>query len=190
MLKKHLTKLIECGTDEAGRGSLAGPVTAAAVIFPMEYYCSELNDSKKISEKKREILRSKIIKNAIDYSVYHVSVEMIDALNILKASILAMNKAIEKLKIKPEFILVDGKFFETNMKIPYQCIIKGDATYLSIAAASIMAKTSRDRYMRNLSKKFPFYQWDKNKGYPTLQHKEAIKNHGKTIHHRKSFKMD
>ena len=115
---------------------------------------------------------------------------MIDTINIFNASILAMNKSIENLKTKPDFILVDGKFFETKMKIPYKCIIKGDATYMSIAAASILAKTSRDRYMNNLSKKFSFYQWDKNKGYPTLQHKNAIKNHGKTIHHRKSFKMD
>ena len=190
MLKRQFTKLIECGTDEAGRGSLAGPVTAAAVIFPKGYYCSELDDSKKISEKKREILRSEIIKNAIDYSVYHVSVEMIDTINIFNASILAMNKSIENLKTKPDFILVDGKFFETKMKIPYKCIIKGDATYMSIAAASILAKTSRDRYMRNLSKKFPIYQWDRNKGYPTMQHRNAIKNHGMTIHHRKSFKMD
>ena len=190
MLKKYFSKLIECGTDEAGRGCLAGPVTAAAVIFPKDYYNPDLNDSKKISKNKRKILREEIIQNSIDYSICHVSVKTIDKINIFNASILAMNRAIKNLKVIPEFILVDGKFFKNSLKIPHKCFIKGDSTYLSIAAASILAKTSRDNYMIRLSKKFPTYNWQQNKGYPTKEHKNAIKSNGITIHHRKSFKMD
>ena len=189
MLKKYFSKLIECGTDEAGRGCLAGPVTAAAVIFPKDFYNPDLNDSKKISKNKREVLRHEIIKNSIDYSISHVSVNIIDQINIFNASILAMNRAIKNLRVVPEFILVDGKFFKTTLKIPHKCIIKGDSTYLSIAAASILAKTTRDQYMIRLSEKFPTYNWQKNKGYPTKEHKIAIKSNGITIHHRKSFKM-
>ena len=152
MLKQYYSKYIECGTDEAGRGCLAGPVTAAAVILPPTFKNKLLNDSKKLSLKNRILLRKIIIENAIDYAIANVSVEIIDKINILNASILAMNIAIEKLKIKPEFIIVDGNKFKSKNKIPHKCIIKGDTKYMSIAAASILAKTSRDHYMINLSK--------------------------------------
>ena len=190
MLKQYFSDYIECGTDEAGRGCLAGPVTAAAVILPKDFKSSMLNDSKILSIKKRKTLRDIIIKNAIDYSISHVSVKIIDEINILNASILAMNLAIEKLKIKPEFIIVDGNRFESKKKIPYSCIVKGDSKYMSIAAASILAKTSRDEYMIKLSRSYPEYDWIQNKGYPTKIHKKAILKNGTTIHHRKTFKLD
>jgi|TARA_B110000444_G_scaffold100262_1_gene94905 ribonuclease HII len=190
MLKQYFSDYIECGTDEAGRGCLAGPVTAAAVILPKDFKSSMLNDSKVLSIKKRKTLRDIIIKNAIDYSISHVSVKIIDEINILNASILAMNLAIEKLKIKPEFIIVDGNRFESKKKIPYSCIVKGDSKYMSIAAASILAKTSRDEYMIKLSRSYPEYDWIQNKGYPTKIHKKAILKNDITIHHRKTFKLD
>ena len=190
MLINSFSKLLECGTDEAGRGCLAGPVTAAAVILPKDFKNSELTDSKKLSEHKRNRLKKIIIEEAIDYSIVHVDVKTIDKINILNASILAMNQAIGKLKIEPEFIIVDGNNFKSKNKIPFECIIKGDAKYMSIAAASILAKTSRDRYMETLSKEFPYYCWNQNKGYPTKVHRQAITEYGITKHHRKTFKLN
>ena len=189
MLINSYSKFIECGTDEAGRGCLAGPVTAAAVILPKNFENKDLNDSKKLSESKRNKLKKIIIEEAIDYSVVHVSVKIIEKINILNASILAMNKAIENLKTVPEFIIVDGNRFNTKNKIPFKCIIKGDTKYMNIAAASVLAKTSRDELMLSLSKKYPLYEWNKNKGYPTKFHRKAISKYGITKHHRKSFKL-
>ena len=180
----------ECGLDEAGRGCLAGPVTAAAVILPKTFKNHYLNDSKALNVKKRKELREIIIENALSYAISHVSVKTIDKINILNASILAMNQAIGKLKIEPEFIIVDGNNFKSKNKIPFECIIKGDAKYMSIAAASILAKTSRDRYMETLSKEFPYYCWNQNKGYPTKVHRQAITEYGITKHHRKTFKLN
>jgi ribonuclease HII len=189
MLINSYTKFIECGTDEAGRGCLAGPVTAAAVILPKDFNNKELNDSKKLSESKRKKLKKIIIEKAIDYSIVHISVKIIEKINILNASILAMNKAIENLRTVPEFIIVDGNRFNSKNKIPFKCIIKGDTKYMNIAAASILAKTSRDELMLSLSKKQTLYHWEKNKGYPTKQHRMAISKYGITKHHRKSFKL-
>lgn len=190
MLKQYFSNYIECGTDEAGRGCLAGPVTAAAVILPTTFKNHYLNDSKALNVKKRKELREIIIENALSYAISHVSVKTIDKINILNASILAMNQAIGKLKIEPEFIIVDGNNFKSKNKIPFECIIKGDAKYMSIAAASILAKTSRDHYMETLSKEFPYYCWNQNKGYPTKVHRQAITEYGITKHHRKTFKLN
>ena len=189
MLKKYFSNYIECGTDEAGRGCLAGPVTAAAVILPKDFNHKMLNDSKLLSLKKRIFLKKVILNNAIDYAISNVSVRTIEKINILNASILAMNQAISKLNIKPKFIIVDGNRFTSKNKIPYKCIVKGDLKYTSIAAASILAKTARDQYMIKLSEEFPEYNWSKNKGYPTKEHKIAILKNGITRHHRKSFKL-
>tara|TARA_B100000900_G_scaffold23796_2_gene18545 strand:+ start:5744 stop:6316 length:573 start_codon:yes stop_codon:yes gene_type:complete len=189
MLINSFSKLLECGTDEAGRGCLAGPVTAAAVILPKDFKNSELTDSKKLSERKRNRLKKIIIEEAIDYSIVHIDVKTIDKINILNASILAMNKAILNLKTKPEFILVDGNRFNTKLKIPFKCIIKGDSKYMNIAAASILAKTSRDELMKIMSIQNINYKWDKNNGYPTKEHRKAILKFGVTKHHRKSFKL-
>ena len=189
MLKQQFSNFVECGTDESGRGCLAGPVTAAAVILPKNFNHKYLKDSKLLSKERRNEMRKIIIENAIDYSISFVKVKTIEKINILNASILAMNNAIKNLKIKPEFILVDGNQFKTNLKIPFKCIIKGDKKYANIAAASILAKTSRDKYMFNLSIKHPEYNWIKNNGYPTKEHKNAITNNGITEHHRKSFKL-
>ena len=164
MLINSYSNLIECGTDEAGRGCLAGPVTAAAVILP-KFITDELNDSKKISKNKRLELRELILKKALAYSVVHIPTNIIEKINILNASILAMNKSIDQLSIKPEFILVDGNRFSSKNNIPFKCIIKGDSKYMNIAAASILAKTSRDELMKKLSFKFPNYKWEKNNGY-------------------------
>ncbi len=180
---------IEAGCDEAGRGCLAGPVFAAAVILPNGFYHQKLNDSKQISEKDREELRTFIEKNALCYAVATCSIEEIDELNILWASVKAMHKALEKLATKPQHILVDGNRFRPFSDIPYSCIIKGDAKFMSIAAASVLAKTYRDEYMRNLHSQFPQYGWDKNKGYATKLHREAIKEHGISPHHRQSFTL-
>lgn len=179
----------ECGTDEAGRGCLSGPVTAAAVILPKDFKNSILNDSKQVSEKKRDFLRPYIEEHALAYSVAHVFPETIDKINILNASILAMHKAIETLKTKPEFIIVDGNRFKPFQNIPSKTIIKGDSKYLSIAAASILAKTYRDEYMKSIHDEFPMYQWNQNKGYPTKAHRLAIKEYGITEYHRKSFRL-
>lgn len=185
-IHKHL---LECGTDEAGRGCLSGPVTAAAVILPDDFSHPFLTDSKQLSEKKRLQLKEIIEAEAICYSVTHVMMEEIDKINILNASILAMHRSIEKLTTQPEFIAIDGNRFKPFGKIPYECVIKGDGKYLHIAAASILAKTARDAYMEDLHEKFPAYNWKQNKGYPTKQHRAAIREHGTTPFHRMSFKL-
>lgn len=190
MLKFNYSNFnLECGTDEAGRGCLSGPVTAAAVILPEGFENSILNDSKQLSEKKRDFLRLYIEEHALAFSVAHVFPEKIDSVNILNASILAMHEAIKSLKTTPEFIIVDGNKFHPFKNIPSKTIIKGDCKYLSIAAASILAKTYRDEYMRDIDKEFPMYNWKQNKGYPTKEHRLAIKNHGITEYHRKSFRL-
>ena len=181
--------LLECGTDEAGRGCLAGPVTAAAVILPDDFRHPFLTDSKQLSEKKRLLLKDIIEAEAISYSVAHVMMDEIDQINILNASILGMHRAIESLNMQPQFIAIDGNRFKPYGKTPYECVIKGDAKYLHIAAASILAKTYRDEYMKKLDEKFPAYNWKKNKGYPTLEHRAAIRKHGPTPFHRRSFRL-
>ncbi len=180
---------MECGTDEAGRGCLAGPVTAAAVILPDNFRHPFLTDSKQLSEKKRLELREIIEREAIGYKVVHVMMDEIDAINILNASILGMHRAIEGLSQMPEFIAIDGNRFKPFREIPYKCVVKGDGKYLHIAAASILAKTYRDEFMINLHKHYPQYNWKQNKGYPTLEHREAIRKNGTTLFHRKSFRM-
>lgn len=189
LLNNHSNFVLECGTDEAGRGCLAGPVTAAAVILPEDFKNNILNDSKQVSEKKRFNLKSIIEVKAISYAVAHVFQEDIDSINILNASILAMHKSIGQLKQKPEFIIVDGNKFKPYNDIPHETIIKGDGKYLSIAAASILAKTYRDLYMNRIHEEFPVYNWKKNKGYPTKEHRDAIRAHGITKYHRKSFRL-
>lgn len=180
---------IEAGCDEAGRGCLAGPVFAAAVILPHDFECEELNDSKKISEKLRYQLRKTIEENATAYAIGIVFQQDIDKINILNASIAAMHKALDGLSVAPQHIIVDGNRFKPYKDIPFRTIVKGDGKYMSIAAASILAKTYRDDYMNNLAKQFPAYGWDKNKGYPTKAHRRAIMECGITEHHRKSFTL-
>ena len=189
MLKIQHTSLLEAGTDEAGRGSLAGPVTAAAVILPIDINIPLLNDSKKLTEKQRYQLRPLIEKSAIAYGVAHVYQEEIDEINILRASIKAMHLAIKKLEKEPQHIIVDGNKFCAYKNIPHTCFIKGDGKFQNIAAASILAKTYRDDYMKKINCEFPKYQWDKNKGYPTNSHRNSIKKNGITKHHRVSFKL-
>ena len=189
-LKPFYEKSIhEAGCDEAGRGCLAGPVVAAAVILPTGFKNNILNDSKKLSEKQRDELRRVIENEALGWAVGIVDQKIIDEINILNASILAMHHAIEKLKIIPEHLIIDGNRFNPYKEIPYKCIVKGDSKYMSIAAASVLAKTHRDELMQNLDKEFPEYLWAKNKGYPSKQHREAIKKHGISHYHRKSFKL-
>jgi ribonuclease HII len=183
------TKLVECGTDEAGRGCLAGPVTAAAVILPPSYSHPLLTDSKKLTAKQRTELRKEIEQVAIAYGIAHVLPERIDEINILNASIEAMHLAIEKLNPKPEYILVDGNRFTPYLDIPHKCMIKGDARFLNIAAASVLAKTERDDFMKKLHSKSPDYGWDTNKGYPTTKHREGIQSVGVSLWHRKSFTL-
>ncbi len=178
---------LEAGCDEAGRGCLAGPVYAAAVILPPDFIAGELDDSKKLTHKQRVALRTIIEKEAIAWSVASVDNNEIDAINILNASFLAMHRAIEKLKVKPGYLSIDGNRFKVYPDIPHSCIIKGDGKYLNIAAASILAKTHRDEYMDNLSDEFPVYQWRQNKGYPTKVHRSAALLHGLTPYHRKTF---
>tara|TARA_B100001059_G_scaffold157765_1_gene157391 strand:- start:7170 stop:7769 length:600 start_codon:yes stop_codon:yes gene_type:complete len=180
---------LEAGLDEAGRGSLAGPVTAAAVIFNPGTNLPELNDSKKLTTNKREILKNEIEKKALAFSVVSVDSKTIDRINILKATMMAMHDAIKSLKIKPSHLLIDGNYFTRYKDIPHKCIIKGDSKYQNIAAASILAKTYRDKLMINLDSKFDKYGWKKNKGYGTLEHKNAIKVYGASEHHRKSFRL-
>jgi ribonuclease HII len=187
-LKIH-QHLLECGTDEAGRGCLAGPVTAAAVILPDNFSHPWLTDSKQLSDRKRRELRPVIEEAALCFAVSHVMMEEIDQVNILNASILAMHRSIDQLSMAPEFIAIDGNRFKPYGKIPYQCVVKGDGKYLHIAAASILAKTYRDDYMEELHLEFPNYDWLKNKGYPTLAHREAIRKFGPTRFHRKSFRL-
>ncbi len=188
-LKRQLTSRIEAGTDEAGRGCLAGPVTAAAVILPKTFKLPFLNDSKKLTDRQRYALRPLIEEQALSFAVAHVFQEEIDEINILNASIKAMHLALEQLHLKPEFILVDGNRFKPFENLPHECIVKGDGKYLNIAAASVLAKTYRDDFMNSLHDKFPVYNWKKNKGYPTKTHREAIKQFGITNHHRKSFQL-
>jgi len=187
--KYYLKNKIEVGTDEAGRGCLAGPVVAAAVILPKNFKHTLLNDSKQLTEKQREELRPFIEENAVAFGVSYIFEDTIDEINILQASILAMHKAIEKLQIMPEHIIVDGNKFKEYENIPHTTIVKGDAKFMSIAAASILAKTYRDAFMQKLDKEFPQYYWKKNKGYPTKQHRNAIREFGITNYHRKSFKL-
>jgi len=189
MLEIQLQPGLEAGTDEAGRGCLAGPVTAAAVILPETVNLPLLNDSKKLTERQRFLLRPLIEEQALAYAITFVSPEEIDQINILNASIKAMHLALEQLALTPEHIVVDGNRFKPFKNIPHQCIIKGDGKFQNIAAASILAKTYRDDYMRELSKTFPQYGWKQNKGYPTKNHRNAIRIHGKTIHHRNSFQL-
>ncbi len=180
---------VEAGCDEAGRGCLAGPVFGAAVIFPKDYKNKEINDSKKLSEKKRQKIRTIIEKDALAFAVESVDNKTIDKINILNASILSMQKSLSKLKIVPEHIIIDGNRFKPYLDIPFKCIVKGDAKYLSIAAASILAKTYRDEYMSQIHKEFPIYDWLKNKGYPTSYHREMIRKHGISVYHRSSFDL-
>ena len=188
MLKSYYKKgQIEAGCDEAGRGCLAGPVFAAAVILPANYSHQILNDSKKVSEKNRYLLRTEIESVAIAYAVGIVNHSEIDKINILNASILAMHRAISKLTVKPEFLLIDGNKFKEYKNVGHKCIIKGDGKYFSIAAASILAKTYRDDYMKKINKEHPLYFWENNKGYPTKQHRNAIQNFGLTKYHRITF---
>ncbi|WP_456461805.1 ribonuclease HII [Lutibacter sp.] len=187
--KYYLKNKIEVGTDEAGRGCLAGPVVAAAVILPKNFKHTLLNDSKQLTEKQRDELRPFIEENAVAFEVSYVFEDTIDEINILQASILAMHKAIEKLKITPEHIIVDGNKFKPYKNIAHTTIVKGDAKFMSIAAASVLAKTYRDAFMQQLDKEFPQYFWKKNKGYPTKQHRNAIREFGITNYHRKSFKL-
>lgn len=189
MLINYLKLLNEAGTDEAGRGCLAGPVTAAAIILPENFKNNILNDSKQLSEKKRELLKPILESVAVCYGVSHVYPKKIDEINILNASILAMHKSIDKLEHSPEFIIVDGNKFKPYKNIPHQCIVKGDSKFMSIAAASILAKTYRDAYMEKIHLEFPMYNWKKNKGYPTKEHREAIRKYGITKYHRKSFRQ-
>ncbi len=180
---------IECGTDEAGRGCLAGPVTAATVILKKNFLNTDINDSKKISKENRYKLKEIIEHEALEFSFAHIFPKKIDEINILNASILAMQKSIGKLVTKIDFIIVDGNKFKSYKNIPHQTIIKGDEKFLSIASASIIAKTERDNYMNKIHNEFPQYGWNKNKGYPTKFHKEAILKYGITKYHRKSFKL-
>ncbi|MGB3063441.1 ribonuclease HII [Sphingobacterium thalpophilum] len=189
LLSYYQEKWIEAGCDEAGRGCLAGPVFAAAVIFPPGYHHKRLNDSKKLSEKQRMELRPIIEQEALAYAVASVSAEEIDRINIHNASYLAMHKALDMLHIKAEYIIVDGNRFIPYQKVPYTCVVKGDGKYLSIAAASILAKTYRDEYMDTIAADFPDYDWMNNKGYPTVKHRSAVLAYGTTPHHRKSFRI-
>lgn len=179
--------LIEAGCDEAGRGCLAGSIYAAAVIFPKDYHNEELNDSKKLTAKRRYALRQQIERDALAWAVGVVTPEEIDEINILNASILAMHRALDQLELRPEFVIVDGNRFKPYKDVAHQTIVKGDGKYLSIAAASILAKTYRDDYMHELHQQYPFYGWDRNAGYPTKQHRQGIAEHGLTPFHRRSF---
>lgn len=185
-LKEHV---IEAGCDEAGRGCLAGPVFAAAVILPEDFKNELLNDSKQLTEKRRYELRPIIESEAIAWAVGIVSAKEIDKINILNASFLAMHRAIETLQVKPEHLIIDGNRFKPYEGIPHQCVVKGDGKYMSIAAASILAKTYRDDYMNKIAADYPAYQWAKNKGYPTKDHRKAIETFGPTEHHRMSFTL-
>ncbi len=196
MLKlKFHTDLIECGTDEAGRGCLAGPVTAAAVMLPNTFVNEILTDSKQLSERKRELLKPIIEQEAIGYGFAHIMMEEIDEINILNASILGMHRSIDIMrstlsrKHTLQHILVDGNKFKPYPDILHTCVIKGDGKYLPIAAASVIAKTERDHFMEHIHEEYPMYNWKKNKGYPTKEHREAIRKHGITKYHRKSFRL-
>ncbi|MBQ0062318.1 MAG: ribonuclease HII [Bacteroidales bacterium] len=190
MLKPfYQEELIEAGCDEAGRGCLAGAVYAAAVILPKDYQNEKLNDSKQLTEKQRYELREEIQRDAIAWAVGVVDQKEIDQINILRASILAMHRAVEQLKVQPQYLIIDGNRFTPYKKLPFSTIVKGDGKYLSIAAASILAKTYRDDYMNQLHEEFPNYDWNKNKGYPTKKHRAAIKEFGTTPYHRRTFNL-
>ncbi len=189
LLPYHNPDLIEAGCDEAGRGCLAGPVYAAAVILPKDFYHPLLNDSKQLTARQRERLRPIIEENAISWSVVAVSPQEIDEINILRASITGMHRALDNLSVRPQSILVDGNKFHKYNDIPHLCVIKGDGKYASIAAASILAKTHRDEYMLKIAQEYPQYGWEKNMAYPTKQHREAIAKYGITPHHRLSYKL-
>lgn len=189
LLKNFSSLILEAGTDEAGRGCLAGPVTAAAVLLPADFEHELLNDSKQLSEKNRDFLNPIIKEHAISFAVTHLEPVIIDEINILNASIKAMQECILKLEPTPNYIIVDGNRFKPVANIPHSCIVKGDSKYLSIAAASILAKTYRDEYMNRIHEEFPMYNWKKNKGYPTKEHREAIAKYGTTKYHRLSFKL-
>lgn len=180
-------ELIEAGCDEAGRGCLAGSVFAAAVILPPDFHHPHLNDSKQLTEKRRDALREIIEREALAWSVQEVTAERIDQINILNASIEGMNLALKDLSLEPQFIVVDGNRFHTDLSTPWRTIVKGDGKYANIAAASVLAKTHRDEYMLRLAKEYPAYGWDRNKGYPTREHRLAIREHGLTPYHRLSF---
>lgn len=189
LLSSFQGDFIEAGCDEAGRGCLAGPVFAAAVIFHSKFQHAILNDSKKLTAVQRYDLRKIIEGEAVDFAVASVSAEEIDQINILNASFLAMHRALDQLKNKPEYILVDGNRFKNYQNVPHQCVVKGDGKYLSIAAASILAKTYRDDYMHTLALEHPNYDWRQNKGYPTIRHREAVLKYGLSSHHRKTFRI-
>ena len=190
MLLPYLNKdIIEAGCDEAGRGCLAGSVYAAAVILPPDFKNDLLNDSKQLTERQRYQLREVIEREAVAWAVGIVTPEEIDKINILKASFLAMHRAVDQLKVRPEHLLIDGNRFHKYQDLPHTTVVKGDGKFLSIAAASILAKTYRDDYMNNIAKEFPQYGWDVNKGYPTKAHRDAISKFGVTPHHRKSFQL-
>ncbi|WP_315349159.1 ribonuclease HII [Prevotella melaninogenica] len=190
MLKSHYYEsLIEAGCDEAGRGCLAGSVYAAAVILPSDYQNELLNDSKKLTAKKRYALREEIERDAIAWAVGIVTPEEIDKINILNASFLAMHRALDQLQVRPEAVIVDGNRFKPYQDLPSTTIVKGDGKYLSIAAASILAKTYRDDYMLSLAEEYPQYDWQSNMGYPTKKHRQAILEHGITPYHRKSYNL-
>lgn len=189
LLPNYSGHRLECGCDEAGRGCLAGPVVAAAVILPLDFSCPGLNDSKQLTELQRDELRIIIEKEALAWSVALVNEKEIDEINILNASILAMHRAVDKLTVTPEFIIVDGNKFKKYDNIPHQTIVKGDSKYLSIAAASVLAKTHRDELMMKLHGEFPQYGWDRNKAYPTIKHRQAIKQYGVSPYHRLSYKL-
>lgn len=188
-LLTHYSELIEAGCDEAGRGCLAGPVVAAAVILKKDADYSELNDSKQLTEKKRMQLRELVMNDALAYGIGIVSAEEIDKINILNASFLAMHMALDELKLQPELLLIDGNRFNPYRNLKHVCVVGGDAKYQSIAAASILAKTTRDMMMEQFDLQYPVYNWKKNKGYPTQEHKRAIALHGTTPLHRMSFNM-
>lgn len=190
MLKlNYQDNCLECGTDEAGRGCLAGPVTAAAVILPKGFQNEMLNDSKLLTSDTREFLEVILKESSVSFGISHIDIDIIDEINILNASIMAMHKSIKQLKPCPELILVDGNRFKSYEKVQHHCIIKGDSKFLSIAAASILAKTARDAFMKKIDKEFPRYGWAQNKGYPTKAHREAIRKYGITKYHRRSFRM-
>ena len=189
LLSHHTPDLIECGCDEAGRGCLAGAVFAAAVVLPKDYRNERLNDSKQLTERQRYALRDDIQRDALAWAVASVPPQEIDRLNSLRASMHAMNLAVEQLKVTPELLLIDGNRFYSESLVPYITVVKGDGKYLSIAAASILAKTYRDDYMLQLHFQYPLYGWDRNKGYPTAEHYKALQQHGSTPEHRMSFKL-
>jgi ribonuclease HII len=189
LLPYYNETLIEAGCDEAGRGCLAGSVYAAAVILPKDYHNELLNDSKQLTAKKRYLLREQIERDAIAWAVGIVTPKEIDEMNILRASITAMHRAVDQLKVRPEALIVDGNRFYKYQDLPHTTIVKGDGKYLAIAAASILAKTYRDDYMAELHKEFPHYGWDRNAGYPTKEHREGIRQHGTTPYHRMTFNL-